>query len=144
MTGTFRRWAAGILAALVTVLGPGRGLQAAAAEIPETNFAGEEKAVYLDIDSRYAYEGMEQSFSEGYRPEVKDGRLYLVIPFIANGDLAADRLTVSLGFPEPGTSPFLLKNYQKMVEKKQYVLKNGKMTCLETAGEVITASAGGT
>ena len=84
------------------------GLVTAPAETPpesqETEAYGR---TYLGIDSHYKYEGMEQSFSEGYQPAVRDGALYLVIPFTASGDLSGDRLTVSLMFPEGAASAFL-------------------------------------
>jgi len=142
-----RKWTAGALTVFFVMFFAGGALQAGAAglltmEASETSLAAEEtketekeKRVYLDIDSHYKYEGMEQSFSEGYQPVVKDGILHLVIPFITKGNLEGDRLRVSLIFPEGAGSAFLLKNYQKTVEKKRYILKDGRMVCLEKPGE---------
>lgn len=156
----FRRGAACILAVLFMAFWPGNILQAGAWEALESEVLVSQETealaegtehpeeggrrIYLDIDSCYAYEGMEQSFSEGYRPEVKNGNLYLAIPFTASGNLAAGRLTVSLEFPEAASSPFLVKNYQKTVEKKRYALKDGKMVPLGNAGEGMQESGGET
>ncbi len=111
------------------------GLVTAPAETPpesqETEAYGR---TYLGIDSHYKYEGMEQSFSEGYQPAVRDGALYLVIPFTASGDLSGDRLTVSLMFPEGAASAFLPRNYQKTVGKRRYALRDGTMVCLGAGG----------
>ena len=106
-----RRQAAVILALFFMAVWAGNVLTAGAAELQTR----ETERVYLDIDSHYIYEGMEQSFSEGYQPVVKDGILYLVIPFLADGSLAQDRLTVNLVFPESSASAILLKNYQNTV-----------------------------
>ncbi len=124
-----RRRAGWVLAAFFVIIWTGGLLRTSAAKetVPEKG------RVHLDIDSRHKYEGMEQSFSEGYQPVVRDGVLYLVVPFTASGELAGDRLTVSLIFPEGATSVFLPKNYQKTVEKKRYALKGGTMVCVGPA-----------
>lgn len=113
---------------------------AAGETVPGTEASGvspafpETEAVYLDIDSHHKYEGMEQSFSEGYQPVVKDKVLYLVIPFTASGELAGNRLTVSLIFSDSAAQTFLPRNYQKTVEKKPYVPEGGTMVCLGEGG----------
>ncbi len=134
------------LAAALAMIWPGDSLRAGAAGEAGPGTASVETSpglqeteaygrTYLGIDSHCKYEGMEQSFSEGYQPAVRDGVLYLVIPFTASGDLSGDRLTVSLMFPEGAASAFLSRNYQKTVEKKRYALRNGTMVCLGTGGQ---------
>ncbi|WP_373215051.1 COG1361 S-layer family protein [Ruminococcus sp. 5_1_39BFAA] len=76
--------------------------------------------VYLGLDNLHIYEGMEQSFSDGYRPTVKDGILELVIPYVASGSLKGSKLTVNLEFLNQKQSPVELKNYQKDIWKKGY------------------------
>ena len=87
----------------------------------------QEEAIYLGIDNRHRYRGMKQSFSEGYQPKVKKSVLYLAIPFTASGALKEDRLTVDLAFAQTENTPFVLKNYQKDISSKWYILQNGIM-----------------
>ena len=53
---------------------------------PATEAPVSEK-VHLGIDNRHRYEGMEQSFADGYKPEIPDGKLYLNVTFNASGAL---------------------------------------------------------
>ena len=87
----------------------------------------EKNKVNLGIDNRHVYPEMEQSFSEGYQPVIKDGILYLAIPFTASGKLKDDCLTVDLVFAEKDNAPFVFKNYQKDVIRRWYSLQNGVM-----------------
>lgn len=93
----------------------------------KTDTEREDTKVYLGIDNRHIYEGMEQSFSEGYRPTVKDGSLELVIPYVASGKLKGDKLTVNLEFGSQQELPFEPKNYLRDVTKKEYIQVNGVM-----------------
>ncbi len=147
-TGRFSAiWLAMIFAgSLLRVHAAGRAEAARSAEEPVIEQAPSEtgadfsetkerEQVFLDIDSHYKYEGMEQSFSEGYRPAAGNGVLHLVIPFTASGDLKGNRLTVSLVFSDGAASVLAPKNYQKTVEKKRYALKGGTMVCLGADSE---------
>ena len=84
--------------------------------------------VHLGIDNRHRYEGMEQSFADGYQPEIRDGKLYLTVPFTASGALQNECLTVDLIFAEKENAPFVFKNYQKDVKLHSYLLQDGIMT----------------
>ncbi len=94
---------------------------------PATEAPVSEK-VHLGIDNRHRYEGMEQSFADGYQPEIRDGKLYLTVPFIASGALQNECLTVDLIFAEKENAPFVFKNYQKDVKLHSYLLLDGIMT----------------
>lgn len=109
---------------------------------PTTEAPVSEK-VHLGIDNRHRYEGMERSFADGYQPEIRDGKLYLTVPFTASGALQNDCLTVDLVFAEKENTPFVFKNYQKDVKRRIYLLQNGVMTPMETnSGDLAgTASA---
>lgn len=87
----------------------------------------EEQVVYLGIDNRHRYDGMKQSFSEGYQPKIKKNTLYLTVPFTSSGRLRGDCLTVDLAFSQDKNSPFVFKNYQKDVARRWYALQNGVM-----------------
>ena len=84
--------------------------------------------VHLGIDNRHRYEEMEQSFADGYQPEIRDGKLYLTVPFTASGALQNECLTVDLIFAEKENAPFVFKNYQKDVKLHSYLLLDGIMT----------------
>ena len=94
---------------------------------PATEAPVSEK-VHLGIDNRHRYEGMEQSFADGYQPEIQDGKLYLTVPFTASGALQNECLTVDLIFAEKENAPFVFKNYQKDVKLHSYRLQDGIMT----------------
>lgn len=94
---------------------------------PATEAPVSEK-VHLGIDNRHRYEGMEQSFADGYQPEIRDGKLYLTVPFTASGALQNECLTVDLIFAEKENAPFVFKNYQKDVKLHSYRLQDGIMT----------------
>ena len=94
---------------------------------PATEAPVSEK-VHLGIDNRHRYEGMEQSFADGYQPEIQDGKLYLTVPFTASGALQNQCLTVDLIFAEKENAPFVFKNYQKDVKLHSYLLQDGIMT----------------
>ena len=94
---------------------------------PATEAPVSEK-VHLGIDNRHRYEGMEQSFADGYQPEIQDGKLYLTVPFTASGALQNECLTVDLIFAEKENAPFVFKNYQKDVKLHSYLLQDGIMT----------------
>ena len=94
---------------------------------PATEAPVSEK-VHLGIDNRHRYEGMEQSFADGYQPEIRDGKLYLTVPFTASGALQNQCLTVDLIFAEKENAPFVFKNYQKDVKLHSYLLQDGIMT----------------
>ena len=93
---------------------------------PATEAPVSEK-VHLGIDNRHRYEGMEQSFADGYQPEIRDGKLYLTVPFTASGALQNECLTVDLIFAEKENAPFVFKNYQKDVKLYSYLLQDGIM-----------------
>ena len=88
---------------------------------PATEAPVSEK-VHLGIDNRHRYEGMEQSFADGYQPEIRDGKLYLTVPFTASGALQNECLTVDLIFAEKENAPFVFKNYQKDVKLHSYLV----------------------
>ena len=94
---------------------------------PATEAPVSEK-VHLGIDNRHRYEGMEQSFADGYQPEIRDGKLYLTVPFTASGALQNECLTVDLIFAEKENAPFVFENYQKDVKLHSYLLQDGIMT----------------
>ena len=105
----------------------------------------EEQVVYLGIDNRHRYDGMKQSFSEGYQPKIKKNTLYLTVPFTSSGRLRGDCLTVDLAFSQDKNSPFVFKNYQKDVARRWYVLQNGVM-CedADQSGEILTGQGADT
>ena len=96
-----RKWASLVLAAFCLL---GSTQKAAAAEpsapvptsAPTEAPEAEDKKAQLAIDSEHLYEGMEQSFAQGYVPAVKENVLYLAVPFTVRGSLKEQELTVGL------------------------------------------------
>ena len=87
-----RKWASLVLAAFC-VLGSTQKAAAAESSAPVPTSAptetpeAEDKKAQLAIDSEHIYEGMEQSFAQGYVPAVKENVLYLAVPFTVRGSL---------------------------------------------------------
>lgn len=127
-----RKWAALVLAAFC-VLGSTQKAAAAESSAPVPTSAptetpeAEDKKAQLAIDSEHIYEGMEQSFAQGYVPAVKENVLYLAVPFTVRGSLKEQELTVGLDLGKEKDAPFVRANYQKKVEKKEYAFGEEKV-----------------
>ncbi len=74
-----------------------------------------EPPVILSIDNLNRYEGMDKAYQEGYTPIVKDGNAIIVLPLFASGALRGNALTATPQLGDPGSSPFVIKNYQTTV-----------------------------
>ena len=60
--------------------------------------------------------------------KIRDGKLYLTVPFTCSSALQNECLTVDLIFAEKENAPFVFKNYQKDVKLHSYRLLDGIMT----------------
>ena len=80
------------------------------------------------MDTVHVYEDMNQPFSKGYVPTVKEDVLYLTVPFTVSGSLKEDALTVNLDLGKTGDEPFVYANYQKEVTPKEYTFGEEKAT----------------
>lgn len=89
---------------------------------------GAEKKVFIGIDNQHVYDGMEQSYAEGYLPLEEKDTLRLVVPFTVEGSLKEEKLTVTLDFGSEQESPFLKKNYRKDVMAQKYVFGEEEVT----------------
>lgn len=96
------------------------------AEQTEYTLPGEN--VYLDIDTVHVYENMKNSYSQGYMPVVENDTVHLVVPFLVNGSVKGERLTVELAMPE--NAPFVYVNYKKEVKKETYFFETAVETYL--------------
>ena len=74
------------------------------------------KPVTLEIDTQHTYEGMDKAFEEGYTPKVENGKAYIVLPLIADGQLQNNELKVSLDLGSTVNSAFKIKNYEKIFQ----------------------------
>ena len=68
--------------------------------------------VELEIDNEHIYAGMEQAFKDGYDPTIKNGKVIIVLPLIASGEIKDNIITATPGLGGD-TSPFVYSNYQK-------------------------------
>lgn len=69
----------------------------------------------FSIDDSHRYEGMAQSYRDGYLPTVENGRAILILPLLADGEVEGDRLTVAPELGSTESSPFVYRNYQQTV-----------------------------
>ncbi len=89
-----------------------------------SNLNDTSKPIY--IDTTKAYEGMENSFADGYSPTIENDKMHLVIPFISSEIFADNKISVRVAFETTGV-PFIYKNYYKEVSKSKegaYLYKN--------------------
>ncbi len=84
--------------------------------------------VRLEIDDAHRYKGMDKAYSKGYVPAVKQGKATILLPLIASGELEGDAITAVPQLGDPSSSPFVYKNYQITVRKKDNPVNNGKST----------------
>lgn len=80
-----------------------------------------ERKLCIGIDNRHVYEGMNQSFSNGYRPSVEKDTFTVIVPFTVSGTPQDGKITVDLQYPTGSESPFEQKNYQKDVKAGIYL-----------------------
>lgn len=86
-----------------------------------TRQAENEEKLCLGIDNRHVYEGMNESFSNGYRPAVEKDTFMVIVPFTVSGTPRDEKITVDLQYPSGSGSPFEQKNYQKDVKAGTYL-----------------------
>ena len=72
-------------------------------------------ALTFFLDDSHRYEGMAQSYRDGYLPTVENGRAILILPLLADGEVEGDRLTVAPELGSTESSPFVYRNYQQTV-----------------------------
>lgn len=75
--------------------------------------AGDEKEIAgaLFIDSATLYTGMNKTYAQGYMPNIKDGKVYLVLPIL--GNIYDGRVSVTLDLGTTTGSPFVYGNYSQ-------------------------------
>lgn len=76
------------------------------------NTSSSKQAVFK-IDNQNVYSGMDESYHNGYTPEIKNDTAVVILPLTANRSLKDDQLTASLNLGERTDNPFLYKNYRK-------------------------------
>lgn len=79
-----------------------------------------EEVVYIGIDNSHVFEGMKNSYAEGYVPEEKENKVKIVVPFTVDGELKNNFLTVGLDFDRAKDVPFQIKNYQRDVKPRTF------------------------
>lgn len=82
------------------------------------------------IDTENCYEGMGRAYSQGYEPEISDGRVNIMLPLICRtGELKGRELYMEVSFGDASTLPFVYRNYGKIVKEQQYM--NNKNECYD-------------
>jgi hypothetical protein len=68
---------------------------------------------------------MDQSYSRGYSPVIKDGVATVLFPVLCDGTLKENTVTAALNLGDPSASPFIYRNYQKDITLSNHVVNNG-------------------
>jgi len=94
----------------------------AANEIADTELA---PGTGFSVDNINLYDGMENTYKDGYMPSVKDGTVIVVLPLIANGNIKGNIIAAALDLGDTATSPFVYKNYQKTISMQYNATSEG-------------------
>ncbi|MGI6665804.1 MAG: hypothetical protein ACOX3W_10485 [Christensenellaceae bacterium] len=92
---------------------------------PENTTMGE---TFLSIDNENIYEGMDVSYRNGYMPSVASGAVTIILPLVTEANIKNNKVTVSPNLGDPGSSPFLFKNYQTTVSLGTHKINNAATT----------------
>lgn len=87
-----------------------------------------EKQQLLQIDDENVYEGMDKAYKEGYEPEVSKNQVTVILPLSEAVASELQSIQVTPDFGNAKNSPFVYKNYQKTIQKKQQKIKKSKET----------------
>lgn len=71
----------------------------------------------LRIDGTNLYEGMENTYEEGYIPKVSGGKAYIILPLL--GETYDDKVTVTVNLGASSDTPFILGNYSQTEREKE-------------------------
>ncbi len=69
----------------------------------------------ITIDNVHRYEGMAESYSQGYVPTVKNGVATIILPLLCDGSLYNNQLTITPDLGDAASAPFVFKNYGQTV-----------------------------
>lgn len=83
---------------------------------PDSDSPGSENAAaavtdLLHIDSATMYPGMENTYAQGYIPQIENGKAYIILPLV--GDTYDQKVTMSVDLGATGDSPFVFGNYSQ-------------------------------
>lgn len=67
----------------------------------------------LAVDTTHRYEGMEQTYAEGYIPTVTEAGVHLLLPLTAVHPIVDSTITVRADLGNPDKCPFVWKNYDR-------------------------------
>lgn len=94
-------------------------------------------APMLGIDSENRYEGMDKAYNQGYLPMVSNGKVTIVLPLRSSDALAGNQITVTPDLGSTASSPFIFRNYEKIVPLGAHTVGNDAqrqsayLVCLE-------------
>ena len=86
--------------------------------------------VWIMVDSRNRYEGMEKTYAEGYVPKVENNMAYVVLPLIADGEMQDSALRVSADLGDSENTPFVSKNYIKDIVQSEEKINDSEETAV--------------
>jgi hypothetical protein len=79
----------------------------------------------LRIDNQNIYDGMENSFSNGYIPSANNGNVTICLPLIATQSIINNEIFVTLNYGETSVSPFVFANSQKSFKLAKHNCSDG-------------------
>ncbi|MFA9381945.1 MAG: hypothetical protein ACERKO_12900, partial [Acetanaerobacterium sp.] len=82
----------------------------------------------LTIDNAHCYEGMTQTYGQGYMPIVSGGKASVVLPLISGIPLENDRINVALGLGDTSSAPFEYNSYNRDFSLEDYPVDDGADT----------------
>lgn len=91
-----------------------------------TEPAGSQIPTFLEIDTQNIYEGMDKAYEDGYVPKIQNGRTYLILPLLSNGEIYDNEIKASLNLVSSGSSPFEVANYEKTVKLQKVKPKHSE------------------
>ena len=89
----------------------------------ENNFQTD--LIVFEIDNAHTYEGMDKAYKDGYMPSVKDGKVTVILPLIANDEIRNNTISVTPSLGDTVDSPFVYSNYQKKVNRADNTVAGG-------------------
>lgn len=82
----------------------------------------------LTIDNAHRYDGMNQTYAQGYLPIVSEGKASIVLPLLSDIPLENNRINVALGLGDTSSAPFVYNSYNRDFSLEDYAVDDGADT----------------
>ncbi|MEA4932382.1 MAG: hypothetical protein VB071_02140, partial [Lawsonibacter sp.] len=82
----------------------------------------------LTIDNAHRYDGMNQTYAQGYLPIVSGEKASIVLPLISDIPLENNRINVALGLGDTSSAPFVYNSYNRDFSLEDHAVDDGADT----------------